>query len=60
MFQNRSNKSRTQILDLVDDSLQPSILSQSDLQLVKGGMIVGLCIATSCTMGGGYDCDDSV
>ncbi len=59
MFQNHSNKSRTQILDLVDESSQPSVLSLSDLQLVKGG----LTIATtrlhpcSCAVGGGEDWD---
>jgi hypothetical protein len=59
MFQDRSSKSRTQILDLVDESLQPSILSQSDLQLVKGGMII-VSTACTCAVGGGEDYDNPV
>jgi hypothetical protein len=59
MSQNHSNKSRTQILDLVDESLQPSVLSQSDLQLVKGGLVVNQIPLQpcSCAMGGGEDYD---
>jgi hypothetical protein len=59
MSQNHSNKPRTQILDLVDESLQPSVLSQSDLQLVKGGLVVNQIRLQpcSCAMGGGEDYD---
>jgi hypothetical protein len=62
MFQDRSNKLRTQILDLVDDTSQLSVLSQADLRLVTGGRrgwaLVG--DACSCAAGGGADYDNYV
>ncbi len=62
MSQNHSNKPKTQILDLVDDSSQLSVLSQSDLQLVTGGFkgwaLVG--DGCSCAAGGGVDYDNYV
>jgi hypothetical protein len=63
MSQNYSNKPRTQILDLVDESSQLSVLSQSDLQLCKGGqMVIGPIITVSeactCAVGGGQDYDN--
>jgi hypothetical protein len=62
MFQKQSNKPRTLILDLVGDSSQLSVLSQSDLQLVTGGFkgwaLVG--DACSCVAGGGSDYDNYV
>jgi hypothetical protein len=60
MSQNHSSKSRTQIFDLVDESLQLSILSQSDFQLVKGGMGVIVREACTCAVGGGEDYDNPV
>jgi hypothetical protein len=53
-----ANKSRTQIIDLIDESSQPAELSQSDLQLINGGRWC-ICIYTACSsaMGGGYDYD---
>lgn len=63
MSQNHSNKPRTQILDLVDDLSQLSVLSQSDLHLVKGGQIVlgpimTISEACTCAVGGGNDYDN--
>lgn len=55
MSQNHSNKSRTQILDL-DESMQLSDLSRSDLRLINGGMRY-VCVPCSCLMGGGEDYD---
>jgi hypothetical protein len=56
MSQNHSNKPRTQILDLVDESSQSSVLSQSNLQFIKGGLItmdwMTISEACSCTAGG--------
>ncbi len=64
MFQDCSNKSRTQIFDLVDESSQSSVLNQSDLQFIKGGWIImesmTISEACSCTAGGGSDFDNSV
>ncbi len=62
MFQDRSNKPRTQIHDLVDESSQPSILSLSDLQLIKGGRMEFAIYreACSCAVGGDYDYDGTL
>lgn len=61
MFQDRSNKPRTQILDLVDDSSELSVLSQSDLKLVNGGKtFVYWTEACSCAVGGGEDYDTTL
>jgi hypothetical protein len=58
MSHNHSNKPRTQILDLIDDSSQLSVLSQSDLQLVKGGFWAIASESCSCAAGGGLDYDN--
>jgi hypothetical protein len=59
MSQIHSNKPRTQILDLVDESSQLLVLNQSDIQLVKGGrmQLTIINVASSCAVGGGYDYD---
>lgn len=60
MSEYNSNKSRTRIIDLIDESLQPSELNQSDLQLINGGarcVCIVILEACSSAMGGGYDYD---
>jgi hypothetical protein len=59
MSQNHKNQLRTKILDLVDESSQPSVLSQSDLHLVKGGWMI-IREGCSCTVGGGEDFDNTM